>query len=133
MIILGRSDATLNPSGVRVGTAEIYNQVEKINDVMDCLAVGQRWQGSERIILFVVMRDGTVLNEAIKTEIKTLIKTHTSPHHVPKEIIQVPDLPRTVSGKIVELAVKNILHNEPVKNISALANPEALEYFKNIL
>ena len=132
IIIYGRSDATLNPSGVRVGTAEIYQQVEKVADVLDCLAVGQEWKNSERIILFVMLKPGITLNKELQREIKNIIRTHTSPHHVPAKIIQVPDLPRTMSGKLVELAVKNIIHNQPVTNTSALANPETLEYFKDL-
>jgi len=132
LFIYGRSDATLNPGGIRIGTAEIYQQVEKCDDVLDCMAVGQAWQGSERIILFIVLRNGSILNEALTQKIKTEIRQHASPHHVPAKIIQVPDLPRTISGKIVELAVKKIIHGKTVKNLDALANPEVLEHFKNL-
>lgn len=131
LIIYGRSDATLNPGGIRIGTAEIYNQVEKIHDVLDCLAVAQNWEGSERIILFVVLADQVTLDETLKDKIKSTIRENTSAHHVPAKIIAVPDLPRTLNGKLAELAVKNIIHHEEVKNIDALINPEALEYFKN--
>ena len=132
LIIYGRSDATLNPGGVRIGTAEIYQQVEKCDEVLDCMAVAQQWQGSKNIILFTVLRNGSTLNDTLIQKIKTEIRKHASPHHVPAKIIQVPDLPRTISGKIVELAVKKIIHDEPVKNLDALANPEVLEHFKNL-
>jgi len=131
-IIFGRSDATLNPGGVRIGTAEIYQQVDQIDEVVDCMAVGQGWEGSERIILFVVMREGCKLTDAIRKAIKNLIRKNASPHHVPAKIIAVPELPRTISGKIVELAVKKMIHNEPVKNTEALANPKSLKYFENL-
>lgn len=132
MIIYGRSDSTLNPGGVRIGTAEIYNQVEKINEVIECLAIAQRWEGSERIILFVTLRNNTKLTENLVETIKKTIRENTSPHHVPAKIIQVPDLPRTMNGKIAELAVKNVVHNKLVKNVNALENPESLEFFQNI-
>lgn len=131
-IIYGRSDATLNPGGVRIGTAEIYQQVEQIKEVLECLVVGQNWKGSERIILFVVLRPGEQLTEAICKTIKDHIRKNISSHHVPAKIIAVPELPRTLSGKIVELAVKNVIHNKPVKNTEALANPETLKYFENL-
>lgn len=132
LIIFGRSDTTLNPGGIRIGTAEIYNQVEKVPEVIDCLAVTQRWQGNERIILFVVLAENiSLINEKIQ-EIKNIIKSNTSPHHVPAKIIQVADLPRTLSGKLAELAVKKIIHNEPVKNKEALANPASLQYFVDL-
>lgn len=130
MIIYGRSDATLNPSGVRLGTAEIYQQVEKIDEVVDCLAVGHQHNDNERIILFVKLRDGLDLTDDLCDRIRKIIRDNASPLHVPAEIHDVPDLPRTISGKVVELAVKNIIHNRPVQNRSALANPESLEYFK---
>ncbi len=132
VIIFGRSDATLNPGGIRIGTAEIYREVEHFPQIIDCLATAQRWQGSERIILFVVMKENESLNNELIKSIKTNIRNHISPHHVPAKIIAVPDLPRTISGKTVELAVKNIIHGKPVKNISALANPETLDYFKDL-
>lgn len=133
MIIYGRSDAVLNPGGVRIGTAEIYREVEKFHDVLESIVVGQEWEGDTRIILFVKLRNGVVLNSDLQNEIKQLIRKNTSPRHVPAKIIQVDDIPRTISGKIVELAVCNVIHNKPVKNIDALANPEALENFRNIL
>jgi acetoacetyl-CoA synthetase len=133
LIIYGRSDATLNPGGIRIGTAEIYNQVEKIEAIVDCLAVAQEWEGDERIILFVVLKENEKVDEALKQEIKWVIRTNTSPHHVPAVIIAVPDLPRTLNGKIAELAVKNIIHHQAVKNRDALLNPESLEYFKDLV
>ncbi len=132
LIIYGRSDATLNPGGIRIGTAEIYNQVEKVDGVLDSLAVGQMWEGSERIILFVVLEKNLVLSDDLKNKIKITIRENTSPHHVPAKIISVPDLPKTLNGKIAELAVKNIIHHLPVKNIDALLNPESLEFFKEL-
>ncbi len=132
VIIYGRSDATLNPSGVRVGTAEIYNQVDQFDDIMDCIAVGQEWRGSERIILFVIMRDGYELDSDLTQAVKVAIKKNASPHHVPAKIIAVADIPRTISGKAAELAVKKVIHGQTVENTDALANPEALEYYKNI-
>ena len=132
MIIYGRSDTVLNPGGARIGTAEIYREVEKIHHVLESIVVGQEWEGDTRIILFVKLRDGVELNSDLQNEIKQLIQKNASPRHVPAKIIQVEDIPRTISGKIVELAVCNVIHNRPVKNIDALANPEALENFRNI-
>jgi len=131
-IIHGRSDAVLNPGGVRIGTAEIYRQVESIDNVLESLAIGQEWQHDTRIILFVVLKDDQQLDEELTNSIRTTIRKNTSPRHVPAMIIQVRDLPRTISGKISELAVNNIVHNRPVTNTDALANPEALNYFKNL-
>lgn len=130
-IIYGRADATLNPGGVRIGTAEIYRQVEAIPEVLESLAIGQLINNDERIVLFVVLREGFELGDDLRKQIKTQIRDNTTPRHVPEVITQVPDLPRTVSGKIVELAVRNVVHGELVKNIEALANPDALEYFKD--
>lgn len=131
-IIYGRSDATLNPGGVRIGTAEIYRQVEKIEQVMESLVVGQEWQGDVRIVLFVKLREGLVIDNTLITKIRDIIRVNTTLRHVPAKILQVADIPRTKSGKIVELAVRNIVHREPVRNLEALANPEALENFKNL-
>jgi acetoacetyl-CoA synthetase len=131
-IIHGRSDAVLNPGGVRIGTAEIYRQVESIDTVLESLAIGQEWQDDTRIILFVVLKDELLLDEELTDNIRATIRKNTSPRHVPAMIIQVRDLPRTISGKISELAVNNIVHNRPVTNTDALANPEALEYFRNL-
>ena len=132
MIIYGRSDAVLNPGGVRIGTAEIYRQVEKRPEVMESIAVAQEWESDTRIILFVKLKKETTLTEQLEITIKQMIRENTSPRHVPAKIIQVNDIPRTISGKIVELAVQNIIHNRPVHNIDALANPEALDYFRNL-
>jgi acetoacetyl-CoA synthetase len=131
-IIHGRSDATLNPGGVRIGTAEIYRQVEKISAVKESIAVGQDWNGDVRVILFVTLNDDTILDDDLKSEIKHAIRTGASPRHVPSHIIQVNDIPRTKSGKITELAVKHVIHGREVKNKEALANPEALELYKDI-
>ncbi|MEJ6650662.1 MAG: acetoacetate--CoA ligase, partial [Burkholderiales bacterium] len=127
----GRSDAVLNPGGVRIGTAEIYRQVEKLDSVVESLVIGQNWQDDTRVVLFVRLRDGLQLDEALQTKIKQSIRANTTPRHVPAKILQVADIPRTKSGKIVELAVRNLVHKESVKNIEALANPEALIHFKN--
>ncbi len=132
MVIYGRSDAVLNPGGVRIGTAEIYRQVEQLQDVVESLVVGQQWQGDVRVVLFVRLRDGLVLDEKLVDKIKQQIRRNTTPRHVPAKIIQVADIPRTRSGKIVELAVRNVVHGEPVRNREALANPEALDLFANL-
>jgi acetoacetyl-CoA synthetase len=132
MIIFGRSDAVLNPGGVRIGTAEIYRQVEKLDEVMESIAVGQDWEDDVRVVLFVVMRDGEALDDDIKKRIVTVIRENTSPRHVPSRIIAVPEIPRTISGKIVELAVRNVIHAKPVNNTDALANPEALDHFRDL-
>jgi acetoacetyl-CoA synthetase len=132
VIVYGRSDATLNPGGVRIGTAEIYRQVEALDDIVDALVVGQQWQDDVRIVLFVVLRPGRHLDEELCTTINTLIRTNCTPRHVPAKILQVPDVPRTLNGKKVEIAVTRILHGEVVTNQDALANPEALDYFKDV-
>jgi acetoacetyl-CoA synthetase len=136
MIIYGRSDATLNPSGVRIGTAEIYRQVEQLPEIVESIVVGQDMTtdfGSDtRIVLFVRLRDGLQLDEALRERIRNQIRDSTSPHHVPKRIVQVADIPRTISGKITELAVRDVIHGRTVKNVDALANPEALELFRNL-
>jgi acetoacetyl-CoA synthetase len=135
LIIHGRSDATLNPGGVRIGTAEIYRQVERLQEVVESLAIAQNWPpdslGDIRVVLFVRLREGLTLNDGLSEAIKTAIRENTTPRHVPSKIVQVPDIPRTRSGKLVELAVRKTVHGEPVKNIEALANPEALEYFRD--
>ncbi len=132
MIIYGRSDATLNPGGVRIGTAEIYRQVEQIDAVVESLVVGQEWGDDMRIVLFVRLRPGLELDAALEDEIRRLVRRNASPHHVPRKIIQVADLPRTRSGKITELAVRDVVHGRAVKNTDALANPEALKLFENL-
>jgi acetoacetyl-CoA synthetase len=131
VIIYGRSDAVLNPGGVRIGTAEIYRQVEQLPDVVESLVIGQQWAGDERIVLFVKLREGLVLNEATIDSIRRHIRANTTPRHVPARIVQVTDIPRTKSGKIVELAVRDVVHGRPVRNKEALANPEALEQFRD--
>ena len=131
MIIYGRSDAVLNPGGVRIGTAEIYRQVEKVEEVVESIAVGQNIGDDQRVVLFVVLREGAELDDALRDRIRKTIRANATPRHVPAVIGQVPAIPRTVSGKIVELAVQKIIHGETVGNKSALANPEALEHFRN--
>lgn len=133
VVIHGRSDAVLNPGGVRIGTAEIYRQVEKVDAVVESIAVGQNWKADVRVVLFVVLRDGISLNDELIKEIKQTIRANTTPRHVPAIVIQVADIPRTISGKIVELAVRNVIHGEPVKNTDALKNPEALELYKGLI
>lgn len=132
LIVHGRSDATLNPGGVRIGTAEIYRQVEQVPEVVESLAVGQMRDGDERVILFVRLKAGVTLDDDLLARIKSRIRSGATPRHVPAKIIQVADIPRTKSNKIVELAVKNLIHGRPVKNVEALANPEALELYKNL-
>ncbi|TAG45907.1 MAG: acetoacetate--CoA ligase [Betaproteobacteria bacterium] len=131
VVITGRSDATLNPGGVRIGTAEIYRQVETIDEVVESIAIGQVFNHDTRVVLFVKLRDGIELNVALTDRIKRRIKEHTTPRHVPAVVVQVLDIPRTKSNKIVELAVRDVVHGRPVKNIEALANPEALAHFRN--
>ena len=131
LIIYGRSDAVLNPGGVRIGTAEIYRQVEQLDEVLESLVIGQDWQGDVRVVLFVKLKDGVSLSEDLVSAIKRRIRDNTTPRHVPAKILQVVDIPRTKSGKIVELAVREVVHGRPVKNLEALANPEALEHFRN--
>ncbi|HXF67578.1 MAG TPA: acetoacetate--CoA ligase [Burkholderiales bacterium] len=135
IVIYGRSDATLNPGGVRIGTAEIYRQVESLDEVVESLVIGQDWPPEKpadtRIVLFVRLREGLTLDEALVEKIKRRIRENTTPRHVPERIVQVPDIPRTRSGKIVELAVRDVVHGRPVKNLEALANPEALAYYKD--
>ena len=133
MIIYGRSDAVLNPGGVRIGTAEIYRQVEQLEEVVESLVIGQDWEHDVRVVLFVKLRDGVTLDAALVARIKQQIRQNTTPRHVPAKVLQVADIPRTKSGKIVELAVRNIVHHRDVKNIEALANPEALQHFRDRL
>jgi acetoacetyl-CoA synthetase len=132
LVIHGRSDAVLNPGGVRIGTAEIYRQVEKVDAVQEAIAIGQPWQDDVRVVLFVRLREGEHLDAALEQEIRTTIRNNTSPRHVPSKIIQVTDIPRTLTGKIVELAVRSVVEGRPVKNMDALANPEALELFRDL-
>jgi len=132
LIIHGRSDAVLNPGGVRIGTSEIYRQVEKLDEIVESIAVGQDWKDDTRIVLFVILREGVDLTDALRQKIRSVIRDNTTPRHVPAKIIAVPEIPRTKSGKIVELAVRSVVHGEPVRNTEALANPEALEHFRGI-
>ena len=132
VIIHGRSDAVLNPGGVRIGTAEIYRQVEQIDEVLEGLVIGQKWQGDVRVLLFVRLRDGLTLDDALRARIAHQIRSNTTPRHVPARILQTPEIPRTRSGKIVELAVRSVIHGEPVHNREALANPEALDWFASL-
>lgn len=131
LIIYGRSDATLNPGGVRIGTAEIYRQVELLSEVIESLVIGQEWENDTRIVLFVKLHPDIALDDSLKTRIKDAIRRNATPRHVPAVIVAVEDIPRTKSGKIVELAVRETVHNRPVKNLEALANPESLRYFAN--
>ena len=132
MIIHGRSDATLNPGGVRIGTAEIYRQVEQLAEVQESIVIGQDWEGDVRVILFVVLKPGLALDDPLRDRIKKQIRAGASPRHVPARIVQVADIPRTKSGKITELAVRDVVHGREVKNKEALANPEALELYRGI-
>jgi acetoacetyl-CoA synthetase len=132
LVITGRSDAVLNPGGVRIGTAEIYRQVEKLEEVVEALAVGQDWEGDVRIVLFVRLRAGVALDDALRARVRDTIRSNATPRHVPAKIVQVADLPRTLSGKLVELAVRNVVHGRPVQNTDALANPQALELFRDL-
>ncbi len=132
MIFHGRSDAVLNPGGVRIGSAEIYRQVEKIPEVLESVAVGQDIDGDVRIVLFVRLQPGQSLTSALVDRIREVIRSNTTPFHVPKKIIEVADIPRTRSGKIVELAIRDVIHGRPIANREALANPEALEFFRDI-
>ena len=130
--IYGRSDTTLNPGGVRIGTAEIYRQVEQLDEIEDSLVIGQDWKNDVRIILFVKMVAGRSLTEAIKQKIRQVIRANASPRHVPAKIIEVPAIPYTLNMKKVELAVKKVIQNQPVKNKDALSNPLALDFYANL-
>jgi len=131
IIVYGRSDATLNPGGVRIGTAEIYRQVEQLDEIEESLVIGQEWENDTRVVLFVMLRPGRQLDEMLVQKINGQIRANTTPRHVPAKIVQVADIPRTRSGKIVELAVRDVVHGRPIKNCEALANPEALELYKD--
>lgn len=130
MILNGRSDATLNPGGIRIGTAEIYRQVEQLPFIEESLVIGQEWKGDVRVVLFVKLAHEKILTEENIAQIKTQIRNNTTVHHVPKKILQVKDIPRTRSGKIVELAVREIVHHRAINNLEAIANPESLEEFR---
>jgi acetoacetyl-CoA synthetase len=132
MIIHGRSDATLNPGGVRIGTAEIYRQVEQLEEVREAIVIGQDWDNDVRVVLFVILKAGLTLDESLRERIRKQIRVGASPRHVPARIVQVADIPRTKSGKITELAVRDVVHGREVKNKEALANPEALDLYKGI-
>lgn len=132
LIIYGRSDAVLNPGGVRIGTAEIYRQVEQVDEVLESIVIGQQWQNDVRVVLFVKLREGVVLDTELTNRIKQQIRSKTTPRHVPAKVIAVADIPRTKSGKLVELAVRDVVHGRPVKNQEALANPEALSLFAGL-
>ncbi len=132
LIIFGRSDATLNPGGVRIGTAEIYRQVESLEEVVESICIGQDRDDDVRVVLFVMLRDGLNLDDELTTRIRKVVRENATPRHVPAVVIQVSDIPRTVSGKIAELAVRDVVHNRPVKNIDALANPEALDLYRDL-
>ncbi len=132
VIIYGRSDATLNPGGVRIGTAEIYRHVEQLDEVVEGIVVGQDWEDDVRVVLFVVLLEGLQLDEGLKKKIKWTVRTQCTPRHVPAKVIQVAEIPRTKSGKIVELAVREVIHGRVVKNVHALANPEALALYKDL-
>ncbi|MFT7213358.1 MAG: acetoacetyl-CoA synthetase [Granulosicoccus sp.] len=132
LVIYGRSDAVLNPGGVRIGTAEIYRQVESFDEIVEALVIGQQWESDVRVVLFVRLRDGLMLDNDLQTRVRAHVRKQTTPRHVPARIVQVSDIPRTRSGKIVELAVRKIVHGDPVDNIEALANPDALRLFADI-
>jgi acetoacetyl-CoA synthetase len=132
MLIYGRSDATLNPGGVRIGTAEIYREVEQFDEVLEGLCIGQSWEGDTRVVLFVVMREGLLLTDMLQDSIRRRIRKNCTPRHVPEIIISVPDIPRTKSGKITELAVRDIIEGRPIKNAEALANAESLKFFEQL-
>jgi acetoacetyl-CoA synthetase len=132
MVIFGRSDATLNPGGVRIGTAEIYRQVEQLDEILESICVGQDWDNDVRVVLFVRLREGLLLDDDLRERVRAKVRANTTPRHVPAKVIQVADIPRTVSGKTVELAVRNVIHGRPVKNVDALANPEALKLYAHI-
>jgi len=128
----GRSDSVLMPSGVRIGTAEIYNQMEKLEEIADSLAIGQRWQGDQRIILFVVLNEGYHLTEDLKSKIRKTLRENASHRHVPARVIQVPDIPYTLNMKKMESVVTNIIHGRPVVNREALINPESMDYYEDL-
>ena len=133
MIVYGRSDAILNPGGVRIGTAEIYRQVEQLDEVLESIVIGQDWDHDVRVVLFVVLREGVSLDDSLRDRVKDRIRRNTTPRHVPAKIVQVADIPRTKNGKIVEIAVRDAVHGRAVKNKDALANPEALELYRDIV
>jgi acetoacetyl-CoA synthetase len=130
--IFGRSDAVLKPSGVRIGTAEIYNEVEKMAEVADSLAIGQEWHGDQRIILFVKLAQGHTLTDELRGNVRKRLRENVSPRHVPARILETPDIPYTLNMKKVEMAVTNIIHGRPVTNRDALVNPESLDFYRSV-
>ena len=132
LIVHGRSDAVLNPGGVRIGTAEIYRQLERVPEIAEAVAIAQEWQGDVRIVLFVRLRESLVLDEPLREKIRDTIRVNTTPRHVPAKIVHAPDLPRTINGKLAELAVRDAVHGRVPKNVDALANPQALEFLRDI-
>jgi acetoacetyl-CoA synthetase len=132
LVIYGRSDAVLNPGGVRIGTAEIYRQVETLDEIAEAIAVGQDWQGDQRIVLFVRLAEGAALDDHLEERIRRTVRANTTPRHVPAKILAVADIPRTMSGKIVELAVRDAIHGRAVRNTDALANPDALALYRDL-
>jgi acetoacetyl-CoA synthetase len=132
MVIFGRSDATLNPGGVRIGTAEIYRHVEQLEEIVESIVVGQDWKNDVRVVLFVVLQKDLNLSEDLISKIRQTVRRECTPRHVPAKVIQVADIPRTKSGKIVELAVREVIHGRPVKNLHALANADALELYEGL-
>ena len=131
-VIHGRSDSVLNPGGVRIGTAEIYRQVERLPEVVESLAIGQEWEGGVRVVLFVVLRDGLALDPALERRIRAQLRANASPRHVPAKILQTAAVPRTRSGKLVELAVRDVVHGRPVANREALADPAVLDLYRDL-
>jgi acetoacetyl-CoA synthetase len=132
LIIYGRSDAVLNPGGVRIGTAEIYRVVEQFDEVAEAICVGQQWQGDVRVVLFVKLNEGTQFSDKLADRIRRRVREEETPRHVPGIVLPVADIPRTISGKITEVAVRKVIHGEEVKNRDALKNPDSLELFKNL-
>ena len=132
VIIYGRSDATLNPGGVRIGTAEIYRQVESMSEIADSLVIGQDWENDVRVLLFVIPAEGVEFNEELVKKIKTFIRVNATPRHVPAKVIAIKDIPYTISGKKVELAVRKVIHGQEVVNKDALANPQALDLYADL-
>ena len=132
MVIYGRSDAVLNPGGVRIGTAEIYRQVAQLDAVLESIVIGQQWRRDVRVVLFVKLRAGLTLDAPLVDDIKARIRAGATPRHVPAKVVQVADIPRTKSGKLVELAVRDVVHGRPVKNRESLENPEALRHFADL-
>jgi acetoacetyl-CoA synthetase len=131
LIIYGRSDAVLNPGGVRIGTAEIYRQVERIPEVLESVVIGQEWQDDVRVVLFIKLREGLTLDDSLSKRIQEVIRNNASPRHVPAKILQVEDIPHTINGKVVELAVRQVVHGRAIQNLHSIANPEALAHFKD--